>query len=111
MNDATAKLIRKLKDGNGVYMWQPALTGGQPDLLMNKPVEYSASMPVIAATAKAIAFANLADYYWIADRQGMVLQRLNELYANNDQIGFKGTKRVDGKLILAEAAKLLVMHA
>ena len=49
--------------------------------------------------------------YWLADREGRSLQRLNELYAANDQIGFKITQRVDGRLILREAVKCLAMKA
>ena len=48
-------------------------------------------------------------YYWLADREGRSLQRLNELYAANDQVGFKITQRVDGRLILPEAVKCLRM--
>jgi hypothetical protein len=48
-------------------------------------------------------------YYWIADRQGRIFQRLNELYANYGQVGFLATQRVDGKLTLAEAVQVLKM--
>ena len=51
------------------------------------------------------------DYYWVADRTTRTLKRLNELYAQNDQVGFIGTQRVDGKLILPEAMKVLAMGA
>ena len=70
----------------------------------------SAYVPTIAATAKIIAFGDFG-YYWIADRQGRVFQRLNELYAATGQVGFKATQRVDGKLILAESIKVLQMKA
>ena len=110
MNDATVKTIRKLKDGNGQYLWQPSLTAGQPDTILNKPVKTSAYVPTIASTAKTIAFGDFG-YYWVADRQGRSFQRLNELYAATGQVGFKATQRVDGKLILAEAIKVLQQKA
>ena len=110
MNDATVKAIRKLKDGNGQYLWQPSITAGQPDTILNRPVKTSAYVPAIAAGAKTIAFGDFS-YYWVADRQGRSFQRLNELYAATGQVGFKATQRVDGKLILPEAIKVLQMKA
>jgi len=110
MNDATVKAIRKLKDGNGQYLWQPSITAGQPDTILNRPVKTSAYVPNIAAAAKSIAFGDFG-YYWVADRQGRSFQRLNELFAATGQVGFKASQRVDGKLILAEAIKVLKQKA
>ena len=56
LNDATVKSIRKLKDGNGNYLWQPALTADTPDTLLGRPVYTSTSVPTIASGAKVIAF-------------------------------------------------------
>lgn len=109
-NDTTIKEIRKLKDGNGLYLWQPSVRIGEPDTILNKPVKTSYFVPTIAATAKTVAFGDYS-YYWIADRQGRAFQRLNELYAVTGQVGFKATQRVDGKLILSEAIKVLQQHA
>ena len=110
MNDATVKLIRKLKDGNGAFMWQPGLLYGQPDTLLNQRVLTSNFMPLPSAGNKAILYGDYS-YYWLADREGRSLQRLNELYAATDQVGFKITQRVDGRLILPEAVKCLRMKA
>lgn len=106
MNDATIKAIRKLKDGQGQYLWQPSLTAGTPDTLLNRPIYTSAYAPLIEAGAKTIAFGDFG-YYWIADRQGRSFKRLNELFATSGQVGFLGSQRVDGKLILPEAIKVL----
>jgi len=106
MNDSTVKAIRKLKDGQGQYLWQPSLTAGTPDTILNRPVYTSAYVPAIAAGAKTIAFGDFG-YYWIADRQGRSFKRLNELFATTGQVGFMATQRVDGKLILPEAIKVL----
>jgi HK97 family phage major capsid protein len=110
LNDATVKVLRKLKDGQGQYLWQPSLTAGTPDTLLNRPVYTSAYAPTIAAGAKTIAFGDFK-YYWIADRQGRSFKRLNELYATTGQVGFLGSQRVDGKLILPEAIKVLKQKA
>ncbi|WKV08410.1 phage major capsid protein [Thermoanaerobacterium sp. CMT5567-10] len=106
MNDSTVKAIRKLKDNNGQYLWQPSVTAGTPDTILNRPVRTSAYMPAIAAGAKTIVFGDFS-YYWVADRQGRVFKRLNELYAATGQVGFMATQRVDGKLVLSEAVKIL----
>lgn len=108
MNDTTVKAIRKLKDNNGQYLWQPSITAGTPDTILNRPIKTSAYVPTLAAGAKAIAFGDFS-YYWVADRQGRAFKRLNELYAATGQVGFMATQRVDGKLILPEAIQVLQM--
>ena len=110
MNDASVKALRKLKDSNGQYLWQPSLTAATPDTLMGRPVYTSAFMPAMAAGAKAVLFGDLS-YYWVADRQGRSFRRLGELFAPTGQVGFLATQRVDGKLILPEAVKVLQMKA
>ena len=110
LNDATVKAIRKLKDKNDNYLWQPALTASTPDTILGRPVYTSSYVPTIAAGAKTIAFGDFS-YYWIADRQGRIFKKLNELYAATDQTGFVATQRVDGKLVLPEAIKVLQQKA
>ena len=110
VNDATDKAIRKLKNGNGDYLWQPSLTVGAPDMLLGRPVYTSAYMPTIGAGAKTILFGDLG-YYWVADREGRSFKRLNELYAATGQVGFLASERVDGKLILPEAVKVLAQKS
>lgn len=109
LNDSTIKAVRKLKDGNGNYLWQPALTEGQPDKLAGFPVK-ATQAPAIEAGASVIAFADLS-YYWIADRKNMDVRRLDELYAATGQVGFRGSRRMDAKPVIKEAIKLLKMHA
>ncbi len=110
MNDSTVKAIRKLKDGQGQYLWQPSIQAGTPDTILNRPLFTSSYVPAIAAGAKTIAFGDFS-YYWVADRQGRVFKRLNELFAVTGQVGFVATQRVDGKLILPEAIKVLQQKA
>ena len=108
LNDTTVKAIRKLKDNNGQYIWQPALKDGDHDTLLGRPILTTGAMPEIAADAKPVIFGDLS-YYWIGDRQGVTFKRLNERYADMGQVGFLASKRVDGKLVLPEAIKVLKM--
>ena len=107
MADATAKLIRKLKDSNGVYMWQPGLQAGDPDMLLGKPVIASTAMPAATTGLKSVVFGDMS-CYTVADRQGAILQRLNEIYAPNGQVGFRMVKRMDGKVVDAAGIKHLI---
>ena len=109
-NDSSIKALRKLKDGNGQYLWQPGIKEGQPDTLFNHRLVTSVYMPEIAAGSKPLLFGDFKSY-WIADRQGRTFQRLNELYAATGQVGFRATQRVDGRLILGEAMKCLQIKA
>ena len=107
-NDSTMKTLRKLKDSNGQYLWQPSIREGTPDMIIGRPIHTSGYIPAMAAGAKALAFGDYS-YYWIADRQSRTFQRLNELFATTGQVGFIATQRVDGKLILPEAVQVLQM--
>ncbi len=106
LNDSTIKLIRKLKDGNGQYLWQPGIRDGESNTILGKPYYTSSYMPEVSAGNKTVLFGDLS-YYWVADRQGIVFKRLNELFAGNGQVGFLAYKRVDGKTVLPEAIKVL----
>lgn len=108
--------LMMLKDGNSNYVWKPSLEVGKPDTFLGHPIYTSQYMPGLTGTAsqdknkKVVLFGDFS-YYWIADRQNRTVKRLNELYAATDQVGFLGTQRVDGKLILGEACQALKMGA
>lgn len=108
LNDSTVRAIRKLKDSNGQYLWQPALHEGDRETLLGKKILTSPYMPEIGAGQKVVMFGDLS-FYWIGDRQGITFKRLNERYADMGQVGFLASKRVDGKLVLPEAIKVLQM--
>jgi HK97 family phage major capsid protein len=110
MNDNTVKAIRKLKDSTGQYLWAPSIKESTPDTILGRPIYTSSYVPAVAAGAKTIAFGDFS-YYWIADREGRTFKRLVELYASTGQVGFLCTQRVDGKLILGEAVKILQQKA
>ena len=108
MKDTTVSAIRKLKDNNGAYLWQPSVQANQPDKLLGYDLYTSPYVPEPAAGALPIAFGDFHNY-WIADRTGRTVQKLIELYAGNGQVGFIATERVDGKIILPEGIQLMKM--
>ncbi len=103
MNDETAFKLRTLKDNNGNYLWNQA-----DNTILGKPVEYSNYMPNIHSGEIPVAFGDFS-YYWIVDRQPLTIKVLQELYLHNNENGFSGYERLDGKLILKDAVKLLRM--
>ena len=106
-NDSTIKLIRKLKDGDSQYLWQPGMAAGEPDRLLGSPVEASGDMPAATTGLKSLIYGDLS-YYYIQDRAGVSVVRLDELYRANGQIGFAATARTDGKLTIATAVYHLI---
>jgi HK97 family phage major capsid protein len=101
--DETAALIRKLKDANGRYVFNPAMTVGERDNLLGRPVLVDGSLPTVGDGEKPIVTFGDLKYYQIADRGDITVQKLIERYADQGKIGFKVTKRVDGKRTLDEA--------
>ena len=108
MAGSTLAVIRKLKDGTGQYLWQPALTAGEPDRMLGFPVYTSQFVPAIAAGQPVIAFGDYS-FYNIADRGVRSIAALHELYAGVGQVAFVAKQRTDGKLILPEAVQVLKM--
>lgn len=105
--DATVAKIRKLKDGNSQYLWQPGLQAGQPDSILGRPLATSDSVPASTTGLKSVVFGDMS-YYHIIDRSPIAIQRLDELYAANGHVGFRGFARTDGKLTASAAVKHLI---
>ena len=105
INDKNLAVIRKLKDGNQAYIWQPSYQAGEPDRLLGYAIHTSAYVP-----EDAIAFGDYK-YYNIGDRGTRSFQELRELFAGNGMIGYVAKERVDGKLILPEAVQILKLKA
>lgn len=101
MNDKTLAQLRKLKDNNGAYIWQPSYQSSEPDKVLGYAVHTSAYAP-----ENAIAFGDYS-YYNIGDRGTRSFKQLTELFAGNGMIGYVAKERVDGKLILPEAVQIL----
>ena len=106
-NSRTAGYLRNLNTGTGgSYIWQPSSTVGEADTLMGRPVAINDACDDYDAGAggRAVLFGDLS-YYWIAWRAGMNFQRLDELYAADNNVGLKADVRLDGQLTSSEAVK------
>ena len=101
-NSATEGVIRKLKDADGQYLWQPPVSAGAPATLLGRPIVNPEGMPDIAANAYPIVVGDFKRYK-IRDRRGMTVQRLSERYAEKRNTGFIITKRTGGQCVMAEA--------
>jgi len=117
MNDKIVAEIRKLKDDNKQYLWQPSLQQGEPDRLLGYPVYTSVYAPLLTtdagernAGAAIIAFGDMS-YYNIADRGARSVQILKEIKALSGMTVMKVTERMDGRLILPEAVEVLKLKA
>ena len=110
MADSTLANIRKMKDSNGNFLWQPGLQAGEPDRILGYPVYTSVYVPTVAAGKPVMAFGDFS-YYNIGDRGIRSIAALHELYAGVGQVAFLAKERVDGKLILPEAVQIMKMKA
>ena len=109
-NDQTLAVIRKLKDANGVYLWQPSYQMGEPDRIFGYPVYTTPYMPIVEAGKIVLAFGDYS-YYNIGDRGVRSMQVLKELFAEHGMVGFVMKERVDGKLVQKEAVQVLKIKA
>lgn len=105
MNRATQSVIRKMKDGDDNYLWQPSGTPGQSPTLMGYPVAESEDMPNMAADSLSLAFGDFRRGYLIVDRVG--IRVLRDPYSVKPYVLFYTTKRVGGGVADFEAIKLL----
>ena len=95
--------IRKLKDGDGQYLWQPGITGDMLDRILGIPVIMSEYAPSTFTTGQYVGILGDFSYYWIADAMQLSIQRLVELYAATNQDGFFGRMNLDGMPVLETA--------
>lgn len=107
-NDKALAYLRTLKDLNGQYLWQPSLQAGEPDRFLGYKVYTSPFFPEPQPGKACVAFGDFS-YYNIGDRGTRSFSELKELFAGNGMVGFVAKERVDGKLVLPEAVKLLVV--
>ncbi len=105
MNRLTASRIRQFKDQHGRYLWENALTPGQPPMLLGHPVVLAEDMPAIGANSLAIAFGNLRRAYTIVDRPGLKL--LTDPYSAKPNVIFYSYQRVGGNVVDFHALKFL----
>ena len=109
MNRTVQGVVRKLKDGDGTYLWQPSYVAGQPATILGYPVTEMAGMPNLAANALPIAFGDFRRGYLIVDRVGVRV--LRDPFTNKPYVHFYTTKRVGGGVVNPETIKVLKMAA
>lgn len=115
MKRSTVRDFRNLRaaaiasaDSEGAFLWTPSLAAGQPSTLAGYPVIECVDMPTVASGSYSLAFGDFKRGYTIIDRIQIEIQRLIEKYAEFNEIGFIGRKRVDGQVTNAEAIKIMV---
>jgi len=109
--DATHASLRKLKDSDGQYLWQPSAQAGEPDRLMGYPIYADPSVAAVAATAVTVGFGDVRRAYTIRDAGGFAIKFLEERYADTDQVAWRVKLRTDAKIVDAAAFKSLKQHA
>jgi HK97 family phage major capsid protein len=109
MNRSTQAIVRKLKDGQGNYLWQPSYVAGQPATLCGFPIVEIPDMPNVAANATPIMFGDFAQGYIVIDRMGVRV--LRDPFTNKPYVGFYTTKRVGGGLLNPEPLRGLKVSA
>lgn len=97
------KMIRKLKDGEGNYLWRAGITNDRGDTILDVPYFISEYAPNTFTTGKYVGIIGDFSFYWIADALDLAIQRLDELYAETNQVGFIGRWESDGMPVLEEA--------
>jgi HK97 family phage major capsid protein len=111
MSDGAAKNLRLLRDTNGDPLWATNVAEGNPDTFCGYPVSSHPDMAAPAASAKSVMFGNWKRAYVIRRVKGFALQRQDELHSDTGQVGFRGFERVDGRIVLADAARILAHSA
>ena len=101
----TIKEIRKLKDGNDQYLWQPGLAGEQPATILDQPYLECPDMPAVSGDSYPVAFGDFGRGYLIVDRTQMNV--LRDPYSSKPLVEFEAYRRVGGQVVLPEAIKLL----
>lgn len=109
--DATHASLRKLKDSDGQYLWQPSVQSGEPDRLMGYPIYADPAVAAVAATAVTVGFGDVNRAYTIRDAGGFAIKFLEERYADTDQVAWRVKLRTDAKIVDAAAFKTLKQHA
>lgn len=97
------KMLSKIKDGEGDYIWEPSTVIGDPDMLLGSPFNMSEYAPNTFTASQYVGIYGDLSFYWIADALDMRIQRLVELFAGTDQMGLIARTYTDGMPVLAEA--------
>ena len=106
LNRSTIGQIRRLKDGDGEYLWAPGLAGGVPNTINGAPYVEAADMPDVGASAKPVAFGDFRRGYVIVDRIAMEMLRDPYTQATSGAVRMIFRRRVGGQVVLPEAIVL-----
>lgn len=96
------KQISKLKDSQNRYLWEPSFQSGQPDMLLGVPIVVSEFVPNTFTTGLYVGMLGDFSFYWVVDSLAMQVKRLDELYAETNQVGFIGRMELDGAPVREE---------
>lgn len=111
LNRTSLGTVRKLKNGNGDYLWQPGLQSGRPNSIDGDPYIEAPDMPDIAAGTKPIIFADFRRAYTLIDRISMAVIRDGLTRASQGQVKFVARRRVGGQVVLPEAIAVMTVAA
>lgn len=107
MADTAVKNFYTMLDSQNRPLWAVNLKEGQGDTFMGYPIYTSPDLTAVGVSAKSGIFGDIRRGYTIRRANGFSLQRQDELYSNNGQVGFRGFERVDGRVVLADAMRVL----
>ncbi|ORE94039.1 phage major capsid protein [Stappia sp. 22II-S9-Z10] len=108
MNGSTLATLRKLKDGQGNYLWQPSYQSGQPETILGRPVVEAPDMDDIGSAAEPIIFGDFARAYRIYDRLALSVMRDPYTMATSGLVRFHARRRMGGGVVLSEAIRKIV---
>lgn len=107
LNGSSLASIRKIKDGNGLYIWQPALAAGQPETILGRPVVEAVDMPDVSGNAFPVMFGDFASAFRIYDRISLSLLRDPYSQATSGLTRFHARRRVGARVVRPEAIRKL----
>ena len=107
MNGTSLAALRKLKDGNGQYLWQPPIAAGQPETLLGRPIVEAVDMDDVGANAFPVAYGDWGRAFRIYDRVGLSVLRDPYTQQTNGIVRFHARRRVGAAVVLPEAVRKL----
>jgi HK97 family phage major capsid protein len=99
------------QDSTGAPLWNPSVASGAPDTFAGIPVYTHPNLAAVGANAKSMIVGDFNRAYWIRRVNGIYMQRQNELHSDNGQVGFRAYLRMDGKVVLADALRIVAFAA
>jgi HK97 family phage major capsid protein len=99
------------QDSTGAPLWNPSVASGTPDTFAGIPVYTHPNLAAVGANAKSMIVGDFNRAYWIRRVNGIYMQRQNELHSDNGQVGFRAYLRMDGKVVLADALRIVAFAA